>query len=132
MSLVSNRPERTQPGTTVYFGGRALTIDRCRPHGDKYLVGFAGLTTRDAVEDLRGVIHGDPLTDDEELWVHDLIGAVVIDGDIDRGTVVAVQANPAADLLVLDDDTLVPATFIERIDGERIIIDAPAGLFDLG
>ncbi len=52
-----------------------------------------------------------------------------VDGT-ERGTVVAVQANPAHDLLVLDDDTLVPVVFItDESDPGAIVVDAPEGLF---
>jgi 16S rRNA processing protein RimM len=47
-----------------------------------------------------------------------------------RGTVVAVQANPASDLLVIDDGNLVPLRFVVDRAPQRLIIDAPAGLFD--
>ena len=48
----------------------------------------------------------------------------------DRGVVVAVQENPASDLLVTDDDALVPLTFLVDHSGEDLVIDPPAGLFD--
>ena len=47
------------------------------------------------------------------------------------GTVVAVEANPAHDLLVLDGGALVPMVFVvEQRDGV-VVIDPPDGLFDL-
>jgi hypothetical protein len=54
---------------------------------------------------------------------------------IERGTVVAVVANPADDLLELDGGSLVPVGFVVGWEGEgdarRLVIDPPAGLFDL-
>jgi 16S rRNA processing protein RimM len=45
--------------------------------------------------------------------------------------VAAVEANPAHDLLVLDDGALVPMVFVvEQRDGV-VVIDPPDGLFDL-
>lgn len=66
------------------------------------------------------------------MWIHDLINAAVIDIDgSPLGRVVAVEENPASDLLVLDNDSLVPLTFlVERRDGV-LVVDPPDGLFDL-
>jgi ribosomal 30S subunit maturation factor RimM len=65
--------------------------------------------------------------------VHELIGCRVVDQHgTDRGLVRAVQDNPAADLLVLEDDTLVPVVFV--LDGPRdgiLRVEVPEGLFDL-
>ena len=54
-----------------------------------------------------------------------------VDG-VDRGVVTAVQANPAADLLVLDSGALVPVVFVVGgpADGE-VLVDVPDGLFEL-
>ena len=47
------------------------------------------------------------------------------------GTVTAVEANPAHDLLVLDGGALVPMVFVvEQRDGV-LVIDPPDGLLDL-
>jgi hypothetical protein len=44
--------------------------------------------------------------------------------------VAALQANPAHDLLVLEDGALVPVVFVvERGEG-RIVVDPPAGLLE--
>ena len=49
-----------------------------------------------------------------------------------RGTVEAVQENPASDLLVLDTGALVPLRFVTGRDDEgRVVVDVPAGLFEL-
>ncbi|MEZ5237148.1 MAG: PRC-barrel domain-containing protein, partial [Acidimicrobiales bacterium] len=69
--------------------------------------------------------------DDGELYVHELIGCRVVDQDgVDRGLVVSVEANPAADLLVLEDQALVPLNFVVDVADGRISVDVPAGLFD--
>ena len=66
------------------------------------------------------------------MWVHELIGAEVVEVDgTARGRCVAVIDNPAADLLELASGALVPVVFvIEHGDG-RILIDPPPGLFEL-
>ena len=47
------------------------------------------------------------------------------------GTVTAVDANPAHDILVVDGDVLVPVVFlVEHADGV-VIVDPPEGLVDV-
>jgi ribosomal 30S subunit maturation factor RimM len=49
----------------------------------------------------------------------------------DLGTVVAVEANPAHDILVTDEGVLIPIVFVvERGDG-RVVVDLPEGLLQL-
>jgi len=74
---------------------------------------------------------------DHELWVHEVVGAEVVDAHGHAlGTVAAVEANPAHDLLVLEDGALIPVTFVvehaadERGAG-RVVVDIPDGLLDL-
>jgi 16S rRNA processing protein RimM len=47
------------------------------------------------------------------------------------GTVLAVEANPAHDLLVLEHGVLVPMTFVVERRGHTIVVDPPEGLLDL-
>jgi 16S rRNA processing protein RimM len=139
VTFVSDREERVAPGA-VFFAPRpdgteqTLVLETARPHQDRWLLGFAGVEDRTAAEALRGVV----LSADElpgaadELWVHELIGATVVD---DAGTtigeVTAVQANPAHDLLVLADGVLIPVAFVrEHADG-RVVVDLPDGLLEL-
>ena len=138
VSLVTNRTERLQPGAELQTADAALVVRRARPFGNRWMVSFEGHGDRDAAERLRGaVLLAAPLEDPAELWVHHLIGAEVIcTGGVARGTVTAVQANPASDLLVLEGGGLVPLTFVVSVDGgegepTRIVVDAPAGLFEL-
>jgi 16S rRNA processing protein RimM len=49
---------------------------------------------------------------------------------MERGRVESVQANPAADLLVLDSGALVPMVFVVEVGPGRIVVDPPAGLFE--
>ena len=71
---------------------------------------------------------------DDALALHEMIGAMVIDSSgVPRGRVIAVEANPAADLLVLESAALVPFTFVVRFDADsaEVIVDVPEGLFEL-
>ena len=93
---------------------------------------FAGVDTREAADALHGlVLSAEPLEDPDALWVHELIGSVVVDQHgTEHGTVTSVEVNPASDLLVLDGGGLVPLTFVvDQADG-RITVDVPDGLLD--
>ena len=94
---------------------------------------FEGFSSRTEAEQLRGVtLKGFPLDTPDVLWVHKLIGAQVVEIDgTDRGTVVSVIANPASDLLELEDGHLVPLTFVTDFDSNIVHVDAPVCLLDL-
>lgn len=131
--LVTNRMERLEPGSVLHAGERVLVVVAARPHQDRHLVRFEGVADRTAAEDLRGsVLCAEPIDDEGELWVHELVGAVVVDQhDVERGTVESVQANPASDLLVLDTGHLIPLVFVTTSDAGTVRVDVPDGLFDL-
>ncbi len=133
--LVTNRTERVAPGTELVTGdGRVLRVASSSPHGGRWRVHFDGVDSIDAATALRGAtLRAEALDDAGELWVHQLVGAQVVDatGAV-RGTVTGVQANPASDLLVLDTGALVPLRFVvDFVPGEQVTVDVPDGLFDL-
>jgi hypothetical protein len=41
-----------------------------------------------------------------------------------------VESNPASDLLVLDDSTLIPLTFVIASEPGRLTVDLPPGLLE--
>jgi 16S rRNA processing protein RimM len=132
---VTNRPERFSPGSHLFVGGRELVIKSARPSGSGWVVQFAGVGDRDSAEALRGkTVEGDApgVAPEGELWVHEVIGAEVRDKAGARlGTVDAVQANPAHDLLVLDSGALVPMVFVVEHQPGVLVVDIPDGLLDL-
>jgi 16S rRNA processing protein RimM len=132
VDLVTDRLERVAPGSVLTAGSRSLEVTASRPHQGKHLVSFAGVTDRTAAEALRGaVLTAPPLDDPDVLWVHDLIGLEVVDTDGARlGTVTAVEANPASDLLVLDGGGLVPLRFLVEEAPGRLTVEVPPGLLD--
>ncbi|MGY9073168.1 MAG: ribosome maturation factor RimM [Acidimicrobiales bacterium] len=133
VTLVTDRLERVEPGTELFDGHGTLVIAESRPHQDRYLVRFEGRSTREGAELLRGrVLSAPPLNDDDVLWIHDLVGCRVRDQNgIDRGLVESVLANPAADLLSLDNGALVPLTFVLDIEDDVVLVNVPDGLFTL-
>lgn len=135
VALSSDRASRLDPGSVLQTDRGPLAVVSSAPHHDRHIVQFEGLHDRTAAEGWRGVLlRAEPLDDEDAdvLWVHELVGAVVVlvDGTA-VGTVTEVEANPAADLLVLDSGALVPVVFVtEHVPG-RVTIDPPDGLFDL-
>jgi 16S rRNA processing protein RimM len=137
--LLSDRPERTATGatllaTTAAGHTRELVVASARRHQDRWLVRFEGVDDRTGAEALRGCrLHADELpAGPDELWVHQLVGASVVDrAGVLLGRVAAVESNPAHDLLVLDGGALVPLPFVVEHSPQRVVVDAPDGLLDL-
>jgi 16S rRNA processing protein RimM len=133
VTLTTNRLERVATGALLYTDDEVLTVESAQPHLGRFIVRFVGVNTRADADRLHGApLYADAIDDPGEWWVHDLIGAMVIDQQgIERGRVVEVQANPASDLLVLDTGALVPLRFaVELTANERVAVDTPEGLFD--
>ena len=135
VSFISNRPERWSVGAQLKVGEQWRTISAARSHQGRILIQFEGVGDRGAAEALSGaVIWGIPLLDPTALWVHELIGAEVIDQDgTARGRVKAVLENPASDLLLMESEALIPLNFVVAFDAEhaKIEVDVPPGLFEL-
>jgi 16S rRNA processing protein RimM len=137
VELSTNRVERVAPGSSLHspngvlhvVTASALPRSTSRP---RWLVTFEGVTNRDQAELLRGVpLQALPLHDSKAWWVHELIGATVVDrsGAV-LGIVEAVEANPASDLLVLDNGGLIPLTFVVERQPGRLTAELPPGLLD--
>ncbi|HEY8217084.1 MAG TPA: ribosome maturation factor RimM [Acidimicrobiia bacterium] len=139
VTFSTDREERTAAGAVLVAIDdrgveRALVVAAARPHQGRWLVRFEGIGDRTAAEALRGcALVADELPGrGDELWVHELVGAEVVDaaGAV-LGRVTAVEANPAHDLLVLESGALVPVTFVVRSDIDRVVVDLPEGLLEL-
>ena len=133
VALVTDRLERVATGATLHSERGPLTIIASQPYQGHHLVTFAEIVGREAAEKAGGlVLRAEPIDDPDALWVHDLIGARVVDTDgVERGLIVSVEANPAHDILVLDSGSLVPVVFVRSFDDGVVLIDPPDGLFDL-
>jgi 16S rRNA processing protein RimM len=131
--LTTDRSERVDVGAVLHSDRGALVVRASRPHQRDWIVAFDGVADRNQAESMRGlVLRAEPLDDPDALWVHDLVGSRVVESDgTERGVVTAVEANPASDLLVLDDGHLVPLGFVTRTEPGRLTVDVPAGLFDV-
>lgn len=133
VKLVSDRAGRLDPGAVLSTDRGDLVVRSARPHQDRWIVAFEGLTTRERADEVRGlVLRAEPIDDPDELWVHQLVGATVVTTGGDTvGRCTGVIANPAADLIELDGGALVPVVFVVDHSPERVVIDPPDGLFDL-
>lgn len=137
VALTTELTSRLDPGSVLSTDRGDLIVESSARHHDRWIVHFRGLGDRDVAETWRGVIlRAEHVAEDDDevgtFWVHDLIGSVVALADgTELGTVVEVQGNPASDLLVLDNDALVPVVFITDHAPGRLTIDPPEGLFDL-
>ncbi len=141
VTLVTDRLERLQPGSRLEgrpqcpVGGAPAPLElevlASKPHQGRFIVSFAGVTDRNGAELLRDLrLFAEPIAGDADTWfVHELIGCELRDpAGAPLGRVVAVEANPASDLLVLENGALVPLRFVvERRQG-MLVVDAPDGL----
>ncbi len=132
--FTSDRQERRDAGAVVLGPGGPLTVERARhsPGGD-WVVKYVEVPDRSTAEKMHGfILHAESLDDPDELWVHELVGSVVVDQDrCERGTISEVHEGSASDLLVLDTGHLVPVTFVVGKEPGRILVEVPDGLFDL-
>ena len=135
VALSSDRTSRLDPGSVLETDRGSLTVESSSRHQDRWIVSFREIAGRDAAEGWRGtVLRAEPVPDedDDALWVHELIGAVVhLPDGAEVGRIVEVQANPASDLLVLDSGALVPVAFVTGHAAGTVTIDPPEGLLDL-
>ncbi len=133
VELWTDRTERLDHGALLSSDVGELRVASSRPHGRRHLVQFEGVRDRDRAEALRGLeLRAAPLQVEGALWVHELAGArVVTMAGRDIGSVVALEPNPASDLLVLDSGVLVPLRFVVSLEpGARVTVDLPEGLVD--
>jgi 16S rRNA processing protein RimM len=135
VSLTTNRPERAAVGSRLTdAAGREFVVDRSSPHQGRFIVTLEGINSIDEADALRDtILFAPPIDDPDALWIHDMVGAEVVDANgTELGTVEGVQANPASDLLVLAGGALIPLRFVVDLDpGVRVTVDVPDGLFDL-
>jgi 16S rRNA processing protein RimM len=115
VDLITDRESRLAVGARVRGGQTWLTVSAARPQTRRWLVRFEGIDDRNAADQLVGR----------------LLGSQVIETDgTPRGTCTGVVANPAHDLLELDDTWLVPVVFVVAHHDGVVTIDPPDGLFE--
>lgn len=133
VDLWTDRTERLAEGSVLDSDAGPLRVERSKPHQGRHIVTFGGVLDRTGAEALRGVVLRAPAMQvDGALWVHELVGAQVrTSAGRPLGTVSAVEANPASDLLVVG-DALVPLRFVVSFEAGVVVVDVPEGLLDPG
>ena len=137
IDLTTDRTERVAVGARLNIRGEWYSVAQTHHASNRFRVHLDGVDDRNVAQALTGsLIYAEPIDDADALWIHDLIGATVVDADgAECGRCVTVIDNPASDLLQLDSGVLVPATFVTAIDTDAdptiVQIDPPDGLFEL-
>ena len=132
VQLWTDLTERLNPGSVLITSGGTLTVEAVRPFGDRWIVQFEDFVDRSQAERIRGVeLEAEAVEIPGKLWVHELVGATVFDATgAELGSVSAVEANPASDLLVLAGGGLIPLRFVTHRDtaARTLVVDIPEGL----
>jgi 16S rRNA processing protein RimM len=127
-------------GTPV---GDCVVLARARRQHDRWVLGFQGIEDRGRIEawapHYLGVQESElraPRND--ELYVHEIPGAAVMEGGVRVATARALLSVPGGELLVVERDEkehLIPfrPPFVVGIDRQRRLIDValPPGLFEV-
>ena len=132
LDLFSDHPLRTGKGQKLWAAGTWYEIATSKKSTDRWLMYFVGVTDRNVVERLTNSdVYGEPIDDPSVVWVHELVGSVVVDtAGNNLGTCTGVIDNPAHPIMELDNGFLVPTPFIVSNENGQVEIDAPEGLFD--
>lgn len=133
VQLTTDRRDRVDPGSVFFCRGGDLTVTASRVAGNGRIIArFDKIADRTEAERWTNAeLFAAPLDDPDALWVHELIGKLVIDQDgVERGVCTSVLANPAANILELDTGALVPSNFVVS-SSDTIVVDVPDGLFEL-
>jgi 16S rRNA processing protein RimM len=134
VQLWTDLTERLEPGSVLTTPRGTLTVEAARPFQDRWIVQFEGIVDRSQAERMRGIeLEAEAVEIPGKLWVHELVGTAVFDVHGSHlGTVGAVEANPASDLLVLEGGGLIPLRFVTQSDvaAGTLVVDIPEGLLD--
>lgn len=134
-------------GTRYATPAGDLVIAHRHDHGDRMVVTFDGVTTRDGAEQLRGVVLRIEASavelDTESLWADEVVGLEVTDGDGNvLGVVEDLADGPAHDYVIVARPDAAPVWLpavdaLMRIDeGERpgdpsrVVVTPLPGLFE--
>jgi 16S rRNA processing protein RimM len=134
VQLTTDRSDRAQAGSVFFARGQDITVTESRVAGNGRIIArFDAIADRTEAERwINTELFAEPIDDPDALWVHEMIGCVVVDQlGLERGRCVVVLANPAAEILELDTGSLVPTNFVVSVADGIIRVDVPDGLFEL-
>ena len=122
--------ERTAAGISLWVGDVEMVVESARPFSKRWLFRFEGINDRNSADQIRGaILKAAPLDKDDAVFIHEVVGKSLVDQHGEpHGRVDAVLANPASDLLELDNGGLVPFTFVVKVSDDVVYVDVPAGL----
>lgn len=128
------------PGDRFTTGAHTVTVATSRLHGNRLVLRFEGVDTREDAEAMRGrvlTVERDELDlDDDVFWADELIGRPVVTADgTPVGTVAGVADGAAHDYLVVardrGDDLLVPAVDeLVEVTARQVVVQPLPGLLD--
>lgn len=139
IKLSTDRAERVEPGSRLWAGEwfevqSSQSMFNTGP--DRWVLRLKGVDDRGRAEALvNRAVYAEPIDDPDAVWVHQVIGARVVDLAIgELGRCASVVANPADDLLELEDGVLIPVVFVRGVeaDGDGFVctVDIPEGLLE--
>ncbi len=133
VDLFTPRAERVSAGSWLQSEVGSFKVERSKPFGKRWIVQFVGVSDRETAERIRGtVLMAEGASEQNGLWVHELVGAEVVDSKGEPiGKVRSVIANPASDLLELEEGGLIPLAFVLDQSGSKVVVEIPDGLLEL-
>ena len=131
-------PEFLLSFDTVYLDGAPCRVEEARPQKTMVLLKLAGVDSVEAAAARRGktvsVLRGDARLEPGRVFVADLLGLPVFDGEREIGVLKDVLSLPAGDVYVVQGEReyLVPAVpaFVEKADPDagRIVVHLIEGM----
>jgi 16S rRNA processing protein RimM len=142
LDVRTDSPGRLSPGSELRTSDPrwpTLTVASLRTQKSRVYAGFEQVRTREDAESLRGAeLLVEAVTEEDAWYPHELQGlrAVTPRGE-ELGEVAGLQAGAAQDLLLVRrDGRTVMVPFVRQlvpvvdVEGGRVVIDAPPGLFE--
>jgi 16S rRNA processing protein RimM len=141
VDLLTDSPQRFQPGATVWAGRAAYVVRRARAHRAALLLELEGIDTREQAETLRGLLLEVPEQDlsplrEDQYYRFQILGMEVVERDGQPlGRVEEVLDTGANDVYVVrneEGELLIPAidAVVKEVDvaGRRMVVELMAGL----
>ena len=126
-------------GPLVSATGESFEITRLKLQIEDFICALKNVVDRNKAETLKGTelyITRAQLPKDE-LYLHDLIGSPIFNGDMPLGTVISFENFGAGDLIEVkidgrSDTVLIPynKSFIVEASKEKVIVNLPVGYLD--
>jgi 16S rRNA processing protein RimM len=140
---ISDDPARFEAGSEMSdLAGNPMRVESSRRHGNRLLVKFVGIDSREAAQARKGALYVHPedlrALGEDEFWPHDIVGSeAVTTKEETLGKVVEVLPGAAQDLLVIETSAgrrlvpLVKDIVVQvNVSKRRVVLDPPEGLME--